>query len=62
MEPKIFGDLEPEPKINLSKHFLPLVWRMLGQEKLISTSGKLVPVPLTGGMFTWQFIIHRKVR
>ena len=33
VEPKIFGDLEPEPKINLSQHFLPLVWRMLGQRK-----------------------------
>ena len=22
VEPKLFGDLEPEPKINLDKHFL----------------------------------------
>ena len=33
VEPKIFEDLEPEPKINLNKHFLPSVWRMLGQIK-----------------------------
>ena len=25
MEPKLFGDLEPEPKINLDKHFLQVV-------------------------------------
>ena len=33
VEPKLCGDLEPEPKINLNKHFLPSVWRMLGQRK-----------------------------
>ena len=30
VEPKLFGDLEPEPEINLNKHFLQSVWRMLG--------------------------------
>ena len=30
VEPKLFGDLEPEPKIILDKHFLHTVWRMLG--------------------------------
>ena len=29
VEPKLFEDLEPEPKINLSKHFLQSVWRIL---------------------------------
>ena len=29
VEPKLIGDLEPEPKINLNKHFLKSVWRML---------------------------------
>ena len=35
LEPKLFGDLEPEPepKINLNKHFLLSVWRMLGRRK-----------------------------
>ena len=33
VEPKLCGDLEPEPKINLNKHFLPSVWRMLGRRK-----------------------------
>ena len=33
VEPKLFGDLEPEPKINLNKHFLQSVWRMLGRRK-----------------------------
>ena len=33
VEPKLFGDLEPEPKINLNKHFLLSVWRMLGRRK-----------------------------
>ena len=34
VEPKLFGDLEPEqepePKIKLNKHLLQSVWRMLG--------------------------------
>ena len=30
VEPKLFWDLEPEPKINFNKHFLQSVWRMLG--------------------------------
>ena len=30
VELKLFGDLEPEPKISLNKHFLQSVWRMLG--------------------------------
>ena len=30
-EPKLFGDLEQE--INLNKHFLQSVWRMLGRRK-----------------------------
>ena len=29
VEPKLFWDLEPEPKINFNKHFLQSVWRML---------------------------------
>ena len=29
VEPKLFWDLEPEPKINFYKHFLQSVWRML---------------------------------
>ena len=29
VEPKLFWDLEPEPKINFHKHFLQSVWRML---------------------------------
>ena len=33
VDPKLFRDLEPEPKINLNKHFLQLVWLMLGQRK-----------------------------
>ena len=33
VEPKLFGDLELEPKINLNKHFLQSVWRMLGRRK-----------------------------
>ena len=35
MEPKLFGDLESEPKINLNKYFLQSVWtwRMLGRRK-----------------------------
>ena len=33
VEPKLFGKLEPEPKINLNKHFLQSVWRMLGRRK-----------------------------
>ena len=33
VEPKLIGDLEPEPKINLNKHFLQSVWRMLGRRK-----------------------------
>ena len=32
VEPKLFGDLEPEPEINLNKHFLLSVWRMLPYE------------------------------
>ena len=32
VEPKLFGDLEPKPKINLNKHFLQSVWRMQGWE------------------------------
>ena len=33
--PILFGDLEPEPepKMNLNKHFLRSVWRMLGRRK-----------------------------
>ena len=30
VKPKLFWDLEPEPKINFNKHFLQSVWRMLG--------------------------------
>ena len=30
VDPKLFGDLEPEPKINFNKHILQSVWRMLG--------------------------------
>ena len=33
VEPKSFGDLKPEPKINLNKHFLQSVCRMLGRRK-----------------------------
>ena len=33
VEPKLLGDLGPEPKINLNKHFLTSVWRMLGKRK-----------------------------
>ena len=33
VEPKLFGDLEPEPKINLNKYFLQSVWRMLRRRK-----------------------------
>ena len=33
VEPKFFGDLEPEPKINLNKYFLQSVWRMLRRRK-----------------------------
>ena len=33
VEPKLFGDLEPEAKINLNKHFLQSVWKMLGRRK-----------------------------
>ena len=33
VKPKLFEDLEPEPKINLNKHFQQSVWRMLGQRK-----------------------------
>ena len=33
VEPKLFEDLEPEPKINLDKYFLQSVWRMLGRWK-----------------------------
>ena len=29
VEPKLFWDQEPEPKINFNKHFLQSVWRML---------------------------------
>ena len=29
VEPKLFWDLEPEPKINFNEHFLQSVWRML---------------------------------
>ena len=29
VEPKLFRDLEPEPKINFNKHFLQSVWRLL---------------------------------
>ena len=29
VEPKVFWDLELEPKINFNKHFLQSVWRML---------------------------------
>ena len=29
VEPKLFWDLEPEPKTNLNKQFLQSVWRML---------------------------------
>ena len=29
-EPKLFWDLEPEPKINFNEHFLQSVLRMLG--------------------------------
>ena len=30
VEPKLFSDLEPEPKIDFNKHFLQSVLRMLG--------------------------------
>ena len=33
VEPTLFGDLEPEPKINLKKYVLQSVWRMLGRRK-----------------------------
>ena len=33
VEPKLFGDMEPEPNINLNKHFLQSVSRMLGRRK-----------------------------
>ena len=35
VEPKLFGDLEPEPKVNLHKHFCSQfgLWRMPGQRK-----------------------------
>ena len=33
VEPKLFWDLEPEPKINFNKHFLLSVWRMLQWRK-----------------------------
>ena len=33
VEPKLFGDLEPEPKISLNKHFQQSVWRMLRRRK-----------------------------
>ena len=33
VEPNLFGDLEPEPKINLNKHFMRSVWRMLRRRK-----------------------------
>ena len=29
VEPKLFWDLEQEPKINFNKHVLQSVWRML---------------------------------
>ena len=29
VEPKLFWDLKPEPKINFNKQFLQSVWRLL---------------------------------
>ena len=54
MESKLFGDLEPEPKINLNKHFLQSVWRMLGQRKANFYHSSIVL--LLKNSFMWQYI------
>ena len=54
MEPKLFGDLEPEQKINLNKHFLQSVGGCLDDEKLICSPIRIVLLLINSLM--WPYI------